>query len=195
MSQAPTHVLIVLLCGLPASGKTSLCRWLAAVNQTGLNSLCHLLSLDGPNSKLIVHHLEFDDALRTVLASASPSDPVVESKVVPDCAAAAGPTWLVPSTDVPVLEIDSFSAERWHASRRLAFERLQTTLFECNSHKAVVHRALDAAPASLFHLILVDDNMPYRSMRHAIYRIAQERTLTWFTTIKTVLVLTVFSCL
>ena len=112
---------LVVLCGLPGAGKSTLCRTLR-------DSMDVLFEAPSPK----IWHVCFDDVENSLAASS---------------------------------QAESFSAEVWQKSRKKAHEAVERLLSKnC------------AAGSGNRHLILVDDNMYYRSMRHSMFQLARQCT-------------------
>lgn len=126
--------MVLVLCGLPGAGKTTLARRLARASATR----------DG-EQPVEVHHISFDDAYFC--------DGIV---------AASG--------EVVAVAVD-FEADRWRRSRALALLEVERRIDESRQTNNT-----GGACASRRQLIVVDDNMYYRSMRHQCYLLAKKRS-------------------
>ena len=146
---------LVLLCGLPAAGKSTLARRLLEVGPAQLRR-----ELGVPSVR--VWHLSFDAVLARLQAASGAS---------------------------------AFDPELWHAAREQA---LKATRAHCSSSSTTTTSssssssspppqqqqppalaelascATDGDGTAPFDLLVLDDNMHYRSMRKAYYRVARD---------------------
>lgn len=146
--EKPTGI-IVVLCGLPAAGKSSLARLLAH----GANSLLAALPTDLRPAHVVVRHISFDSVLGRLQAErgASTFDPVL-----------------------------------WHEARELIlsatrahFSGVSPACVPGASQAAAIPElnvrgdvASACGQADCLDVVLLDDNMHYRSMRRPYYRLA-----------------------
>ena len=150
-SQSLSTAHLVLLMGLPASGKTTAARNLQQQQQQQhqQQQQQHV----GADINVVVHHICVDELYNACIAEAAPLGLAVPlSSIVPGATPAA------------------FSPAVWHRSRSLALDKTRQLLTEL-----LVSRA-DSVPlsASCLHLLLVDDVLHLRSMRRAYYRLARQ---------------------
>jgi tRNA uridine 5-carbamoylmethylation protein Kti12 len=125
--------MVLVLCGLPGAGKSTLARRLAQ------SSVTHI---DG-ELQVEVHHISFDDVdIGGVVAA---------------------------SSEVEEVAID-FEADRWRRSRVLALLEVERRIDESRQTNNSVGTCASR------RLIVVDDNMYYRSMRHQCYLLAKKRS-------------------
>lgn len=61
----------------------------------------------------------------------------------------------------------AFSPDLWHQSRELALNRVRERAAAASS----------STSTSIYHVIVIDDNMNYRSMRRQVFQVAHERML------------------
>lgn len=142
---------LCLLCGLPAAGKSSLAQHLLDVGPSRLQA-----ALGVPGVR--VWHVCFDAMMAALEVEAGAS---------------------------------SFDPELWHASRRRALEAVRSHF--CGGDAAVDGAALrtiggvmhnssgDDTSTACLDVLVLDDNMHYRSMRRAYFRVAREARLSYCT--------------
>lgn len=123
--------MVLVLCGLPGAGKSTLARRLAQSSAT---------HIDG-ELQVEVHHISFDDVdIGGVVAA---------------------------SSEVEEVAID-FEADRWCRSRALALLEVERRIDESRQTNNSIGTCVSR------RLIVVDDNMYYRSMRHQCYLLAKK---------------------
>lgn len=140
-SQREAAGLIVLLCGLPASGKSTLSRQLL---EDGAHRLLETIPLHF--SRVSMRHVSFDGVLARLMAGRN---------------------------------VVSFDPELWHEARQLVLtatrsyffaapdSRADSVLSGLSSERTAV-RSESTNGARGLDVILLDDNMHYRSMRKCV---------------------------
>ncbi|KAI8055811.1 hypothetical protein BDF22DRAFT_311155 [Syncephalis plumigaleata] len=135
------NILLVVLCGLPASGKSTLVARL----QTHLNRVypdCPLSTASW--TKCEVHTWSLDELM---------------------------PQWHAPDTATPLLAEPMRSFKQDRAS-------IQAQV-EMQLQELVSNSGTSPTCTSTGHILLIDDNMYYTSMRHAYYQLAQQYKVTF----------------
>ena len=139
-------VSLVLLIGLPGSGKTTLASQLC---QRAPSSLC-------------VEHVEYDllyDSLNDTAvgedAFTVSGDATTQSEPTPPLAS------VHPDADC-VATVDVFDALRWQQCRTLALQQVQQAIASAPSKERPC-------------VLLLDDNFYYRSMRYVFFKLARLR--------------------
>jgi tRNA uridine 5-carbamoylmethylation protein Kti12 len=176
--------MLFVLIGIPGAGKTTLAKTIR--DEFGARAFiplhCHTAIADAahddaatatapaPAPSLVatasidhglcvtVHHVNFDQFLHQSLS-----------------ATATASSLSSPATSSTVSSNDSnseFNVAAWHESRRVALDHTRSLLHRCQ-HSST------SAPND-WHIIIVDDNQQYRSMRHTLYQMAQEGNSTPF---------------
>jgi hypothetical protein len=149
---SPPPAVVVALCGLPASGKSTLARSACALLNAG--GVAGGPSAPPSPARFDAVVVSFDDELRAAAAAA----------------ASAAATAATDAADGR----DGWSPEAWHASRRGGFARVAEAV-----GAAAAEAAAAASPAAAPHpppvrVVFVDDNAWLRSMRRTAYCIARD---------------------
>ena len=139
---APSSGALVLLCGLPAAGKSTLSQLLLDVGPERLRAPLRAAGIR-------VWHVCFDAILERLEKDAGSSE--------------------------------GFRPELWHAARELALratrEHFSTGSTGSPSALESVARVASSGAPPWTDVLVIDDNMHYRSMRRAFYRVAREARL------------------
>jgi tRNA uridine 5-carbamoylmethylation protein Kti12 len=138
-----TNVLLVVLSGLPAAGKSSLCHAIAERLPQQSSELTQLLHTS-KSTQLCVHHVCFDEVFFSSDQKAAAATTTEEKKK------------RKPTTT-------AFSPASWRGMRRHVLETLDTTQLP----------AWKKEEKHVFHIVLIDDNMYYRSMREVYRKLAR----------------------
>jgi tRNA uridine 5-carbamoylmethylation protein Kti12 len=197
LGRIPTRVMLVVLMGLPAAGKTSLARvisqhggvsWLpTSSSHDSASTTPSLPSSIDATAKVVIHHVCFDEFLHTLQPSSPTKDfpsalqpssnfnsrdnSTDEHKSLDTPIVTPSTTSASESSSVGVTEVDIFDISAWKESRRAAIDHVNTLVHEC-----VLSAKRSNVNNNEWHIILVDDNAHYRSMRHTMYQIAQQGT-------------------
>ena len=137
-----SKVLLMVLIGLPASGKSTLSRYLQTANLVQMLAIKPSEDAASKSQTVKVHVICFDELLATA------------SKASTDQKADVSP--------------NSFDPAVWRSSRRTAFELTERTV-------QTLTEAAAKASSVEHHLVLIDDNMFYRSMRKDFVQLARKR--------------------
>ena len=140
MERLPAYACVVVCCGLPGAGKTTLCRQISAF-AAGRQSPSDPASTR-QQREITVQHISLD---------------AVEEEQREATFRGVNQEML------------TFDPGLWQEARTQAFRRLQQALSSVTSSTA---GNTDACQRQL--LVLFDDNMYYRSMRHAAWRVARD---------------------
>lgn len=165
---------LVSCCGLPAAGKTTFCR---AVVRAGVK-----FSEDGSENpysgvsaaRVFVSHVCFDDYVERAMGQATGTFDTGRDKPV----TVHGQS--VQHDDVEVRTCDQDSWQRteeatswWHEGRREALAAVES-LAAAEVPLSDQH-GLQSEEGDILHVVLADDNMHFRSMRHEVLNIARSR--------------------
>jgi tRNA uridine 5-carbamoylmethylation protein Kti12 len=153
-----TTTTVVLLCGLPGSGKSSLAKWLVARCKGPTTDVCHV-EYDAVEGELLLY---YEQAIMT--ASKNGVNNSKDHKEVDgsDDYPKSTKKYFDPKKNNDDAETD-FSREIWKRSRSRSLEVL-------NEH-------LESPQQKQHKIIIMDDNFHLRSMRREIYKLCQDRQI------------------
>jgi mRNA turnover protein 4 len=150
-------VLLLALCGLPASGKSSLARAL-------VSHAAPALEVEGVAPGTEVHHLSFDDVYTRL------RDARRQNKQQKQDEQRGPATVTVEHESVTPTAVDRFDPQLWKLSRVVALQWAQAIVSRVRSQASSASSSSIVPPPQL---LLLDDNFALRSMRRRVFQLAR----------------------
>lgn len=180
MDFSSSSIILMALCGLPASGKSTLAQriYTYLLHYSSQRNTVPSLSSSMQHISFTCDILSFDSIYDNTMVSPQRNNDTSSQYT-------ARTTNENSAESISSSIIDKWSPERWHQSRYIALQKLHQLIQKYRNSTSIStipqEVSSSASSASVvnktIHLIIIDDNLWLRSMRKDIYRLARDYRL------------------